>query len=103
MVLRPLHGAEAGALVAVGNGMGFAGVEEGVPDPLAAMLRQQDRLPEIEGRRQVIARRQKRLGEFSMLVVHAGAGGAADDFAIVRPRQSIDDLIGLDRIPDWLD
>ena len=26
-----------------------------------------------------------------------------DDFAIVRPRQSIDDLIGLDRIPDWLD
>jgi diaminopimelate decarboxylase len=24
------------------------------------------------------------------------------DFAIVRPRPSYDDLIGLDRIPEWL-
>ncbi|MCC9620771.1 diaminopimelate decarboxylase [Thalassospira sp. MA62] len=26
-----------------------------------------------------------------------------DDFAVIRPRQEIDDLIGLDQIPDWLD
>ena len=25
-----------------------------------------------------------------------------DDFAVVRPRQSYDDLIGLDRLPEWL-
>jgi len=24
------------------------------------------------------------------------------EFAIVRPRQSYDELIGLDRLPDWL-
>ena len=25
-----------------------------------------------------------------------------DDFAVVRPRQTYDELIGLDRLPDWL-
>jgi diaminopimelate decarboxylase len=25
-----------------------------------------------------------------------------DDFAVVRPRQSYDELIDLDRVPEWL-
>ena len=25
-----------------------------------------------------------------------------DDYAVVRPRQTYEELIGLDRVPDWL-
>ena len=83
VVGRPFHGAEAGTAVATGDGVGLPRVEKGVPDAVAAPGREQDGFSKIESRRQIMASCFQRPGELRVLVVHAGAGCAADDGAVI--------------------